>query len=421
MHICITGAGIAGVTASYYLLKEGHQVTLVDSMPEPGQGASFGNGAQLSYSYVAPLADPSVWIKWPYYLFSSSSPLSLKPGIDPAQWRWLLRFLAACRADRAKRTTAALLELAFFSKQCLAQLREEQGLDFHHRTAGKLVLFADRESLQAAGEQVAFQAMYGCRQRIVGMDECLAIEPALAGAGRKWAGGVFTEDEEVGDCAKFCRGLVGLMRINPGFHYQAATRAIAPVMHSGRMTALMTESGAIQADAFVLAMGAESAAFARRAGFVLPVYPLKGYSITVSLKEDAAAAAPKVSITDLARKIVYARMENRLRVAGRVELVGMDRSIPKRAVDELASGAAQMFPQAVDLSCKAEMEPWAGFRPATPTGLPLIGPSPVKGLYLNTGHGSLGWTLACGSAALLARQIGGGKLPLNPDSFLLKA
>ena len=117
----------------------------------------------------------------------------------------------------------------------------------------------------------------------------------------------------------------------------------------------------------------------------------------------------------------YARMENRLRVAGRVELVGMDRSIPKRAVDELASGAAQMFPQAVDLSCKAEMEPWAGFRPATPTGLPLIGPSPVKGLYLNTGHGSLGWTLACGSAALLARQIGGGKLPLNPDSFLLKA
>ena len=228
MHICVSGAGVVGVAASYYLLKEGHQVTLVDSMEEPGRGASFGNGAQLSYSYVAPLADPSVWTKWPYYLFSSSSPLSMKPSADLSQWRWLLGFLAACSADRAKRTTAALLSLAFFSRHCLAEIRQAHGMDFHHRTAGKLVMFADQASLLSAGEQVAFQAMHGCRQRIADMDECLAIEPSLAHARRKWVGGVYTHDEEVGDCALFCKSMVALMRGNPRFRFLPSTNVVAP-------------------------------------------------------------------------------------------------------------------------------------------------------------------------------------------------
>ncbi len=420
MHICVLGAGVAGVTASYCLLKKGYEVTLVDAMEGPGKGASFGNGAQLSYSYVAPLADPSIWTKWPHYLFSRRSPLTLKPSIDTAQWRWLFAFLAACRADRARQTTIDLLQLAFFSKQTLSQLIEAVPIDFHHRTAGKLVMLSDKASLEAARGQVAFQAEYGCHQRILDTQECFEVEPSLAGARRNWVGGVYTEDEEVGDCALFCQGLVSKMEERPGFRFLPFTRVMNPVVKNGRMHAIDTEGGRIDADAFVLAMGVGSADFARRLKFSLPVYPLKGYSITVPVRHAFNVLAPSISITDLSRKVVFARIGNHLRVAGRVELVGLEGRISAQAIRELKTNAEDMFPQGLDLSDTAGLSPWAGFRPATPTGLPLIGPSPVSGLFLNVGHGSLGWTLACGSAALLAEQIGGGTPPINPAPYLFR-
>jgi D-amino-acid dehydrogenase len=419
MHICILGAGVIGITSAYRLLQEGHQVTLVDTLPTPGSGTSEGNGGQLSYSYVAPLADASIWRKWPYFLFSPNSPLTLRPRFDGAQWRWLLRFLQACTQSRAEATTVELLRLAFFSRDQLADLRTEIPFEFFHRTAGKLVLLGDAEMVRSAKKQVEFQARYGCNQQVVDVERCVEIEPALATSRREWVGGVYTGSEEVGDCAVFCRHMVEAMRKKAGFRFAASARASEVKVENSILRSVKAGRETLHADAFVLAMGAESAAFSRQAGFRLPVYPLKGYSITVPLKNGAAKAAPHVSITDLSQKIVYARLGDRLRVAGRLEIVGMNRSIPASAIAQLRRAVGDMFPACGDLGDTAALSPWAGFRPATPGGLPIIGASPVKNLYLNVGHGALGWTLACGSAALLADQVAGRKTAIDATAFRL--
>jgi len=418
MHICVLGAGVIGVTSAYRLLQDGHQVTLIDAGLQAGHGTSLGNGAQLSYSYVAPLADASVWSHLPQYLLRADSPLTLRAQLDPAQWRWLLQFLGACNTARAQRTTIDLLRLAFYSRDELNHLQQATSIDFNYRVSGKLVLYSDPDALAAARRQVDFQARFGCEQEVIDARRCLQIEPALAAARRQWAGGVYTPSEAAGDCALFCQGLVAAMRGQNGFCFLPATTIAGPIIRNGAMQAVQTAQGQIEADAFVLALGADSTGFARQAGVRLPLYPLKGYSITVALEDEAAqAAAPQVSITDLAHKIVYARLGNRLRVAGRVELVGMDRCIGARAIEELRRGVQSLFPASLGQHAQASLSPWAGLRPATPSGVPIIDASPLPGLYLNLGQGALGWTLACGSAALLAAQISGRKSAIDPSPF----
>jgi D-amino-acid dehydrogenase len=427
MHICVLGAGVIGVTSAYRLLQDGHQVTLIDAMPQAGSQASLGNGAQLSYSYVTPLADQSIWSHWPRYLFSAHSPLSMRLQADVAQWRWLYQFLRASNSHRARQTTIELLRLAALSRNNLTQIVAAMplALEFSHRTAGKLVLYTDRHELQKAREQVAFQAGYGCRQEVIDTARCLEIEPALAGAQRRWAGAVYTPDEDVGDCAAFCRGLVAAMQGDRNFQFLGATRVTQMHLSNGGaavplLRAVSAGDRQIEADCFVLALGAKSGGFARMAGFSLPLYPLKGSSITVPLAA-GSTAAPQVSITDLSRKIVYARLGDQLRVAGRVELVGMDRRIPERAIRELTLGTLALFPACGDLSDPARLSPWTGFRPATPTGMPIIGVSPVSNLYLNVGHGALGWTLACGSAAILSDRIAGRAPQIDDAPFRFAA
>ncbi|RJF96984.1 D-amino acid dehydrogenase [Noviherbaspirillum cavernae] len=420
MHICVLGAGVIGTTSAWKLLEAGHQVTMLDAMPAPGAGVSFGNGAQLSYSYVAPLADPSVWKQWPYYMFSSTSPLTLKFQADPAQWRWLLDFLAACNAHSVQKTTIDLLHLAYHSRSQLRLLQDAIPFDFLHRVAGKLVMFSSEKSLQAAQRQVDFQAQHGSRQEVIDIRRCVEIEPALQAAAHRWAGGVYTPSEEAGDCALFCRRLVDAMAAKPGFRFMPSTAVTGMDMRNGRLSSVQTAGGRIEAEAFVLAMGVESAAFARKAGFRLPVYPLKGYSITVPLNA-GNSAAPQVSITDLSRKIVYARLGDRLRVAGRVELVGMNRDIPDRAVNELSMAVEETFPGSIEGAGREALSPWTGFRPATPSGVPIIDVSPISNLYLNVGHGALGWTLACGSADMLAHRIAGETMPIDDAPFRFRA
>jgi D-amino-acid dehydrogenase len=416
MHLCVLGAGVIGVTSAHRLLQDGHQVTLIDAAPLPGSQTSFSNGAQLSYCYVAPLADPSIWTQWPHYLFGANSPLTMRIQPDTAQWRWLLRFLMACNGHRARQTTVELLRLAALSRSSLAQLTAQVPIEFAHRNAGKLVMYTDPRGLQHARDQVAFQADYGCNQEVIGAARCLEIEPALAKSQRRWAGGVYTPNEDVGDCAAFCRGLVTSMQANPNFQFLPGTRVTNLRMSGGAINTVFGGGRQIKADHFVLALGAESADFARLAGFTLPLYPLKGYSITVPL-DAVSTAAPQVSITDLSRKIVYARLGNSLRVAGRVEFVGKDKQIPDRAVRELVLSTIEMFPTCGGLSNPTRLAAWAGFRPATPTGVPIVGGSPVSNLHLNVGHGALGWTLACGSAAILSDQIAGRTPEIDDTPF----
>ena len=419
MKICIAGAGVIGVTTAYALARRGHQVTVVDSCSKAAQGASFANGGQLSYSYVAPLADASVWKNLPGYLLAPHSPLSWRPKFDTAQWRWIARFLMACNAKSSARATAELLRLAFFSRDCLALLQRNLALDFGFRTAGKLVMLSTPSAVEAARRQVRLQASMGCEQEVLSTARCVEIEPALAAAAGRWSGGVYTPSEQVGDCAAFSEQLSdALARRAFDVRFAFDTTLTGAVLTQGRVTALRSSAGDIPADAFVLANGVGSMRLASQMGFEIPIYPLKGYSVTLK-SGDRDGRIPSVSVTDLSKKMVYARIGDRLRVAGRVEIVGDDLRIDAQRCRALAGEAQRLFPGIS--SGQEDIRPWAGLRPATPTGMPIIGRGPISNVFINTGHGALGWTLACGSAELLAGAIEGRAAPFDISPFGYRA
>ncbi|RYF42851.1 MAG: FAD-dependent oxidoreductase [Comamonadaceae bacterium] len=413
MHVCVLGAGIAGLSTAYLLQQAGHAVTVVDASG-PAAGASGGNGGQLSYSYVQPLADAGIWAQLPRLLLSPDSPLKIRPQLDPRQWAWGLRFLRACNAGQSASTTRALLALAAHSRDAFDAMREREQLDCDFSATGKLVLFRSEAGFVAARRQLALQQeLGGARQLAVTAAEALAIEPALAGAGETLAGAIYTPSECAADCQQACTGLAALLQ-QRGAQLRFGTAATGFLRHGRRIAAVHTSAGEFAADAFVLALGTASAALARPLGLRLPLYPLKGYSITLELEDDAGA--PRVSITDSARKLVFARIGRRLRVAGMAELVGHDASIPPARIETLESATRALFPQ-----CRTSpgSAPWTGMRPATPTGLPIVGRHPrgPENLLLNTGHGALGFTLAFGTA----QQVVAALAPARPHPVLRPA
>lgn len=398
MRVCVLGAGIAGLAAACELQREGHEVTVVDRAGA-GTGASGANGAQLSYAYVQPLADPSIWAQLPRLVLAGNSPLKLRLRWDLDQWRWGLGFLAACRAGVSRRTTVQLLQLAAHSREAFERLLAEQQLDCDFSATGKLVLYSDSGSFAAARRQLALQQSLGSEQRAVSGAECVAIEPALHHYRARIAGAIHTPGECAADCYKVCRELLRILG-DRGARFIFGAEVSGFAVRRGRVAAAETDAGPIDADAFVVALGAASARLARSLGLYLPVYPLKGYSITLPARRQAAAA-PRVNVTDAARKVVFARIGERLRIAGMAELVGHDLSIPPARIRALVAAAQDVFPDCGDFS---QCDAWAGLRPATPTGRPLIGPHPEgpANLLFNTGHGALGFTLAFGSAARIA-------------------
>jgi D-amino-acid dehydrogenase len=398
MHICVLGAGIVGLATAWELHRQGHTVTVVDRAL-PGNGTSGGNGAQLSYSYVAPLADASIWAQLPQLLLAADSPLKLRPQLDPHQWRWGVEFFAACNAGTAAATTKRLLALAARSRDGFEAMRAELAPDCDFSATGKLVLYRSPAGVEAARRQVELQRTLGAApQTVVTPEECAALEPALAGYHRQIAGGVHTPSECAADCLKVCQALAAALsargvRFVLGHAVQAFDRR-----GRGEVAAVQTEAGPIAADVFVMALGTASARFGRQLGAHVPVYPLKGYSITVPV-DPAPGAAPRMSVTDSARKTVFARLGGRLRVAGMAELVGEDARIPRDRIDMLVAATKAVFPRAArDFDAP---EPWTGMRPATPRGTPLVGalPGAPRNLLFNTGHGALGFTLAFGTAS----------------------
>lgn len=402
MRVCVVGAGIIGLATAWELQRAGHAVVVLDR-DAPGHGASGANGAQLSYSYVAPLAEPGIWAQLPHLLLAPDSPLKLRPRLDPLQWLWGLRFLGACNARTARETTQELLQLAAQSRAAFDRMRAELEPDCDFSSTGKLVLYADAAALQVARRQLELQRELGSEQRLASPDECAAIEPALDGYQRHIAGGVYTPSECAADCLKLCQALVEALAAR-GTRLHSHTEVRDFVQERGLVRAVRTAQGEIEADAFVLALGTASHALGRRLGVYLPVYPLKGYSITVAV-DGAPGAAPRVSVTDSARKVVFARLGERLRVAGMAELVGEDRRIAPARIDALVQATRAVFARA---GARFEApQAWAGLRPATPTGRPIVGalaPAPANVLF-NTGHGALGFTLAFGSAERIVAQL----------------
>jgi D-amino-acid dehydrogenase len=401
MHVCVLGAGIVGLATAWHLNRLGLEVSVIDRAV-PGAGASGGNGAQLSYSYVQPLADPSIWKQLPKLLFSPSSPLKLRPQLDPLQWRWGLAFLAACNARTSRDTTMRLLALAAQSRSAFEDMLADVAPECDFSATGKLVLYASAAALEGARRQLELQRAMGSEQRLVTPEECIAIEPALAGYRAQMAGAIHTPSECAADCLKVCIELERALRAR-GVRFMLDCEVRGFDVRAGRVAAVQTGAGDLEADAFVMALGTASHRLGRQLGVYLPVYPLKGYSITVDV-DPAPGAAPRVSVTDSARKVVFARIGSRLRVAGMAELVGHDASIPATRIETLAEATRAVFPQASRLEA---LHPWTGMRPATPTGVPIIGrlASAPANMLFNTGHGALGFTLAFGSAQRVAQAL----------------
>ena len=402
MHVCVMGAGIVGLSTAYALTQRGHRVTVIDQA-EAGQGASGGNGAQLSYAYVQPMADPGIWVQLPKLLLSPSSALKIRPQWDPAQWSWLLQFLKACNTTQSHSTTAQLLRLAAQSRATLDLWRTQEALDFDFSSNGKLVMFRCASAFADARQQLALQQhLGGAPQQAVSSDEACAIEPALTPRRDAFAGGIYTVSECAADCLKLCQSLVQILSAR-GVHWCMGQAVERMIVREDRLQAVQLRNGQdISADAFVLSTGHSAPALAAQVGIRLPIYPLKGYSITVDT--DGPSLAPRVSITDSARKVVFARLGDRLRVAGMVELVGRDTRVLQQRIDSLQHDTQDLFG---DCSRWRDVQPWTGMRPATPTGLPVVGrqaPGP-NNLWLNAGHGGLGFTLAAGSADIVAQAI----------------
>ena len=401
MHVCVLGAGIVGLAAAYQLSRAGHQVTVIDRAGVAA-GASGGNGAQLSYSYVQPLADPSIWLQLPKLLLSPSSPLKIRPRLDTRQWTWGMRFLLACNAARSRATTAQLLALAADSRIAFDAFRERESVECDFSATGKLVLYRSDAGFAAARGQMGLQQeLGGAAQQALGPSETVAVEPALAAVQHEIAGAIYTPSECAADCQKVCEQLTRILTAR-GVRLVLGQAVDGFVQQGQRLVAARTSGGELPADAFVLALGAASAALAAPLGIALPIYPLKGYSITVPVVDPALA--PRVNITDAARKVVFARIGDRLRVAGMAELVGDDRSIPQGRIDTLAAATASLFPGSFEAT---DLQPWTGMRPATPTGAPIVGihPDGPHNLVLDTGHGALGFTLAFGSAQRVTQAL----------------
>ena len=401
MRVCVLGAGIVGLATAYELNLAGHEVTVIDRA-HPGSGASGGNGSQLSYSYVQPLADRAIWAQLPKLLLSPASPLKIRPQLDVHQWRWGLQFLAACNAATSLSTTIALLKLAAESRQGFDAMLAKEKLAVDFSSTGKLVLLSTPQSFAAAQKQMLLQRELGSVQEAVSAQRCVDIEPALASYQPNISGAIYTPSECAADCQKTCDGLLALLR-QRGVKFLLNTPIEAIRVEKGAVTAIKTPQGEVEADQYVMALGAASAPMARKLGVYLPIYPLKGYSLTVDVNE-VPSCAPSVSVTDSARKVVFARIGSRLRVAGMAELAGYDTQIAPKQIESLKASTQALFPAC---STFAELNPWAGLRPATPTALPLIGrhAKGPKNMLFNVGHGALGFTLAFGSAARVVKLI----------------
>ncbi len=393
-RVTVIGGGVVGLATAYALVREGWSVDLIEARDSLASATSFANGGQLSYRYVAPLADAGVPWQALGWLLQGESPLRLRLRMDPAQWRWLLAFTLACRRSVNRRNAGQLLELALYSQAVLAQWREDQNLgDFAWRRNGKLVAFRSERAFAQGREQLTDPTS----QQVLAAAELRGLEPALDGA--PFVGGVFTAGEEVGDCHVFCLRLEALLRASGQCHFLLGRPVTQLLQRQGQVVALQLGDQQLDVEQLVLCAGHRGPGLALPE-VQIPVYPLKGYSLTAPIS--AAHLPPEVSLTDYERKIVYARLGQQLRVAAMVDIVGFDESVDMRRLQSMRRLALETLPRAADYGQAVE---WAGMRPATPTGVPIIGGTVYRNLWLNLGHGALGFTLACGSAQRLARMM----------------
>lgn len=414
MHLIVIGAGIIGMTSAYALARRGHNVTVIDSAPVPGVGTSFANGAQLSYSFVAPLADPAVPKYILGWLTKPDSPLRFKPKLDIAQWRWLIAFLSACRRDIADRTTAELLQLGALSRKLIHEMVEREQFPFDFSRSGKLLVYQDEKAYQQAKSMMSYQASLGCEQQAFSSQRCVEFAPALSDIAPKLVGGIFTSSEDSGDCFALCGALRTHLENQMGVAFRLGTHVNRLHTEGEKITGLDTSEGSITGDGYVIANGVGAQSLCQQVGINPLIYPLKGYSLTYELT--AQSCAPLTSLSDVHNKVVYARLGNRLRVAGMVDIGDTTPDVDRQRINSLKAQVRNYLPR---LNEAGPPQEWAGLRPARPDSKPLIGRTPYSNLWLNIGHGALGFTLAAGSADLLVDRIESRPSTIADECFRL--
>ncbi|MEI2385213.1 D-amino acid dehydrogenase [Breoghania sp. JC706] len=406
MRIIVIGAGVIGVASAWYLTRDGHEVTVLEAREGAGLETSFGNAGGVCPGFAGPWAAPGMPLKGLKWMFQPTAPLKIRPRFDPAQWSWLLRFVANCTAGRFAANKTRMQRIAHFSKACLVQLREETGIQYDHGTGGVLQIFATREEAEGGRRAADVLARLDVAHRVLSPDEVCTIEPALAHTRAPISGGLQLPSDEVGDCHLFTQSLARL----------AAERGCrfvfnAPVLSIGasgeRIDTVKTAQESFQADAVVVATGPWAVKLLKPLGINLPIYPVKGYSLTCDIEDPDAA--PRSSVMDEHSKVMICRLGSRLRAAGVAELAGFDPAMPEHALQGLRDRVAELFPGAADYG---EAVYWHGFRPMTPGGPAHVGRTRYANLFLNVGHGSNGWTQACGAARVLTEKIAGRPDPL---------
>ncbi len=406
MKVVVLGAGVVGVATAWYLLEAGHEVVVVDRQPEAGRETSFANGGQISAGHAEPWARPAVLPKIFKWLGREDAPMLFRPRASLAQWEWGLRFLLECLPGRFERNTRELAGLALYSRDCLAALRECTGIEYQSLRRGILHFCTNEGEFEALARHAESMRRLGIEREVKSGVECVALEPALDKSEVGIVGGVYTPEDESGDAYEFTRELARLAQARgAGFRYGETVQAIESA--GDRVTGVSVRGGdatRIEGDAYVVALGSCSPLLCAPLGVRMPVYPLKGYSITFSLAPEQASFAPSVSLTDEAHKIVVSRLGDRLRGAGTAELGGYGVDVNPVRCEAILRRVRRLFPL---LEPAGEVTSWAGLRPATPNNVPIIGATRLRNLFLNTGHGTLGWTLACGSGCALAALVSG--------------
>ncbi|QQX85171.1 D-amino acid dehydrogenase [Cupriavidus necator] len=414
MRVLVLGSGVIGVTSAWYLAKAGHEVTIVDREAGPALGTSFANAGQISPGYASPWAAPGVPLKAIKWMFQKHAPLSIRPDGTLFQLQWMWQMLLNCSAGRYAVNKERMVRLAEYSRDCIRALRAETGIAYEGRQQGTLQVFRTEEQLQGAAKDIAVLEEAGVPYQLLSREELAASEPALAAVRHKLAGGLRLPNDETGDCQLFTQHLADMAKaIGVKFLYN---RSIDSLMTQGdAVTGAVVNGEPMAADLVVVALGSWSTQLVKPflSGMSnLPVYPLKGFSITVPMTD--ASRSPVSTVLDETYKVAITRFEDRIRVGGMAQIVGYDRSLDPAKRRTLEHVVTDLFPGAGDVS---QATFWTGLRPMTPDGTPIVGPTQVRGLWLNTGHGTLGWTMACGSGKLLSDLVSGKSPAIRADDL----
>lgn len=413
MKILVLGAGVVGTAAAYYLARDGHEVTVVDRHPAPAHGTSYSNAGLVSPGDAYAWASPGALATFIKSLYRPDLGVKVRPSLDPAFLSWTWRFLFQCTQARAYANTDVKLRLALYSRECINEITAETGIDFDERRKGIVYFYRNQQSLDAGAEHFRYIGERGLEIEVVDRKRLFAVEPGLAGSGHEIAGGIYSPMDQTGDSRMFATRLADWAVRRHGVKFLHDTDVQGLDVDGGRVRAAITAKGLLSCDAVVLSMGPESGVFARKLGIDLPVYPVKGYTATIPLQ--APDKGPTMGGVDEDRYVAYSRLGNRLRLASTAEFAGFDRTHKPSDFARMFRSARELFPGAIDES-KAEC--WAGLRPMMPNSVPVIGQSRYENLYLDTGHGHVGWTMACGSGKFLSDIVAGRKPDIDPQGLL---